>query len=200
MVIGDQDDATDSMPWSVDGVIEVAERIMAAAPEMIPQTDPKNKKELNVRLIRDYVVRGFISRPARSGREVRFGLDHLVHLLTVRALLRNQKWSLPAIKDSFAATSSAELLDIVLAPVRSRIHAEYQKAVKAAGFERRTPSRLGQPSCLNPAQLLIQRFKSGDGSSKREHGSAAQSVSLVACARLVQANSETASSGLLPSC
>jgi hypothetical protein len=194
MVIADKGDATDLMPWSVDGLIEVAERIMAVAPELIPQTDPKNTKELNVRLIRDYVGRGFIPRPARSGREVRFGLDHLVHLLTVRALLRNQKWSLPAIKDSFAATNSAELLDSVLAPVRSRIHAEYQKAVKAAGFERPTPSKRDQP-ILNPAQLLIQRFKSGDGPSKREHGSAAQSISFDVCARLAQANSETTSSG-----
>jgi hypothetical protein len=195
MVIVDKDDVTDPMPWSVDGLIEVAERIMAAAPEVIPQTHPKNKKELNVRLIRDYVVRGFIPRPARSGREVRFGLDHLVHLLTVRALLRNQKWSLPAIKASFAATSSAELLDRVLAPVRSRIHAEYQKAVKAAGLERLTPSKRDQLSSLNPAQLLIQRFKSGDGPSKREQGSAAQSVSFGVAARLVQANSGTTSSG-----
>jgi hypothetical protein len=193
MMIVDKDDATETMPWSVDGLIEVAERIMAAAPEVIPQTDPKNKKELNVRLIRDYVVRGIIPRPARSGREVRFGLDHLVHLLTVRALLRNQKWSLPAIKASFAGTSSAELLDRVLAPIRSRIHAEYQKAVRAGGFERPTASKRDQPSSLNPAQLLIQRFKSGDGPSKREHGSAGQSVSLVA--QLVQANSGTTSSG-----
>ena len=195
MVIVDKDDATDPTPWSVDGLIEVAERIMATAPEVIPQTDPKNKKELNVRLIRDYVVRGFIPRPARSGREVRFGLDHLVHLLAVRALLRNQKWSLPAIKDSFVATSSAELLDSVLAPVRSRIHAEYQKAVKAAGFERPTPSMRDQPSSLNPAQLLIQRFKSGDEPSKREHRLAAQSVSFDTCARLRPANSGTTSSG-----
>ena len=194
MVITGNDDATTAMPWSVEGLIEAAEKIMAAAPDVFPQSDVENKRELNVRLIRDYVVREFIPRPARSGREVRFGLEHLIHLLAVRALLRSQKWSLPAIKDSFATTGSAELLDGVLAKVRNRIQSEYQKAVRAAGLQDPPQVEGMRSSLLNPAQFLIQKFKSGDGPSKQEHLSAARSA-LFAAERPVPASPGSASSG-----
>jgi len=75
---------------------------------------------------------------------------------------------LPAIKASFSATTSDELLDGVLADVRTRIQSEYQKAVKAAGFERPAPAEAVPSSPLNPAQLLIRKFKSGDGSNKED--------------------------------
>ena len=193
MVTTDKYDAHVPMPWSVDGLIEAAERIMASAPGVFPHSDLENKKELNVRLIRDYVVREFIPRPARSGREVRFGLEHLIHLLAVRALLRNRKWSLPAIKASFSATTSDELLDGVLADVRTRIQSEYQKAVKAAGFERPTPVEAIPSSPLNPAQLLIQRFKSGDGSNKE--GPLLARSAVFPAGRPVPASSGTTGSG-----
>jgi hypothetical protein len=193
MVTADKYDANFPMPWSVDGLIEAAERIMTAAPGVFPQRDLENKKELNVRLIRDYVVREFIPRPARSGREVRFGLEHIIHLLAVRALLRNQKWSLPAIKASFSATTSAELLDGVLADVRTRIQSEYQKAVKVAGFEHPAPVEAIPSSPLNPAQLLIQKFKSGDGSSNEDLLLARSAV--FPAGRPVSASSGTTGSG-----
>ena len=146
-------------PWSVEGLIAAAERIISSAPELFAYTDSDDKRELNVRLIRDYVVRGFIPRPARLGREARFGCDHLVHLLAVRALLRNQKWSLPAIKASFATTNTEGLLDDILGRVRSRIEAEYRRAAKAEkGHAPRAEESVCTPS-LNPAQLLIEQFK-----------------------------------------
>jgi hypothetical protein len=147
-------------PWSVEGLIAAAERIMSAAPELFAYADSRGKRHLNVRLIRDYVVRGFVPRPVRLGREAGFGREHLVHLLAVRALLRNQKWSLPAIRASFAATNTQDLLDGVLGRVRSRIEAEYRRAAKAD--EHRAPRSeqdVRTPS-LNPAQLLIEQFKS----------------------------------------
>lgn len=125
-------------------------------------SDPKlfeGNKELNVRLIRDYVVREFIPRPERVGREAHFGLDHLVQLLAVRLLLRSQKWSLPAIKASFATTSTEDLLNGPLAQVRPLIEREYRKV---KGEAQRQPqgvaSRVRTPA-LNPAQLLIEQFK-----------------------------------------
>jgi len=88
-------------PWTVETLIGAAERIIASDPQLFAHPESENKKDLNVRLIRDYVVREFIPRPERVGREARFGLNHLVQLLAVRVLLRSQKWSLPAIKASF---------------------------------------------------------------------------------------------------
>lgn len=148
-----------SAPWTVEGLIEAAERIMAAEPRLFSHPDSDTGKELNVRLIRDYVVREFIPRPERVGRESRFGRNHLIWLLAVRALLRSQRWSLPAIKASFSSTSTEELLDGLLAPVHSRIETEYRKATLqvlekavAAAEPVTTPE-------LNPAQLLIKQFK-----------------------------------------
>jgi hypothetical protein len=152
-------------PWSVEGLIAAAERIMSAAPELFAYADGDDKRELNVRLIRDYVVRGFIPRPVRLSREARFGRDHLVHLLAVRALLRNQKWSLPAIKASFITTDTQGLLDGVLGRVRSRIEAECRRATKAEeDYAPRAEEGVRTPS-LNPAQLLIEQFKAPKRSS-----------------------------------
>jgi hypothetical protein len=145
-------------PWTVEELIEAATRIMASTPELF-ESAGGGKKELNVRLIRDYVVRGMIPRPVRIGREARFGFDHLVHLLAVRVLLRSEKWSLSAIKVSLANVASEELLNSPLARVRSRIEAEYKKAARP---ERgRAPQDLASVATppLNPAQLLIEKIK-----------------------------------------
>jgi hypothetical protein len=174
-------------PWSVEGLIAAAERIMSAAPELFAYADSDDKRELNVRLIRDYVVRGFLPRPVRLGREARFGRDHLVHLLAIRALLRNHKWSLPAIKASFLTTDTEGLLDGVLGRVQSRIEAEYRRAAKAGeGQAPRAEQSIRTPS-LNPAQLLIEQFKAAKRSPSSPadiqlHASAISALADSSCA------------------
>ena len=146
-------------PWTVDELIERAERIIASDPRLFAHPESGSNKELNVRLIRDYVVREFIPRPERVGREARFGLDHLVQLLAVRVLLRSQRWSLPAIKASFATTSTDDLLNKLLAPVQPLIEKEYRAAAGAVPSQAQVPSDSVQTPQLNPAQLLIEQFK-----------------------------------------
>jgi hypothetical protein len=150
-----------SAPWTVEGLIDAAERVIVAAPQLFSHPESASGKELNVRLIRDYVVREFIPRPVREGRESRFGREHLIWLLAVRGLLRSQRWSLPAIKASFTSTSTEELLNGLLAPVRSQIEAEYRKALQQVipgEGTSPTPGPVRTPE-LNPAQLLIKQFK-----------------------------------------
>src|ERR1051325_8663498 len=119
---------SETAPWSVNDLIERAERIISAAPAVFGNDERETKRELlNVRLIRDYVVREFIPRPVRVGKEARFGLNHLVYLLALRALLRNRKWSLPAIKASFGNTSTDDLLNGILSQVRPRVEGEYRR-------------------------------------------------------------------------
>src|ERR1039458_7828506 len=138
-------------PWTVEKLIEKAERIISADPKLFAHPESESSKELNVRLIRDYVVREFIPRPERVGREARFGLDHLVQLLAVRLLLRSKKWSLPAIKARFAKNGmeellTEELLNGLLAPVRSRIETEYRKAAgETQSVTRAAPSKVRMP-------------------------------------------------------
>jgi len=161
MVIESGGSGLDTAPWGIEDLITVAERVMASNPGLFAHPESETSKELNIRLIRDYVVREFIPRPERVGRESRFGLEHLVYLLAIRALLRSQKWSLPAIKASFLNTGTQELLGGILQPVIQLIVAEYEKARRAE--RKRVPStsdRVRTPE-LNPAQLLIQQFQAG---------------------------------------
>lgn len=151
---------TQQLPWTVEDFVEAAERVMASSPDLFASSDAGTGKDLNVRLIRDYVVRGFIPRPGKSGREARFGLDHLVHLLAVRVLLRSQKWSLPAIKSSLGSTDTDSLLTGVLSQIRARIEKEFSRAVRAATRQAGGSIESGPPvPPLNPALQLIEKFK-----------------------------------------
>ena len=156
-----------SAPWTVEGLILVAERIMGTDPRLFAHPESESGKELNVRLIRDYIVRELIPRPERVGRESRFGRDHLIWLLAVRGLLRSQRWSLPAIKASFTTTSTEELLGGLLAPVRTLITAEYRKASQQHKQRSSSAGAVKTPG-LNPAQLLIEQFKAERQPAARE--------------------------------
>ena len=159
MVVPTRSREIGSYPWTVEELIEKAERIIASDPRLFAHPESESNKELNVRLIRDYVVREFIPRPERVGREARFGLDHLVQLLAVRVLLRSQRWSLPAIKASFGTTSTDDLLNRLLAPVQPLIEKEYRAAAGAVPSRTQVPTDSVQTPQLNPAQLLIEQFK-----------------------------------------
>jgi hypothetical protein len=159
MATPDEKRMTGTSGWTVDELISTAERIMASDPRLFAHSESETNKELNVRLIRDYVVRELIPRPERVGREARFGLDHLVQLLSVRFLLRSQKWSLPAIKSAFATTSTDNLLNGPLASVSSLIEAEHRKATGEAKSQTRAAASRVRTLELNPAQLLIKQFR-----------------------------------------
>ena len=158
--------------WTVEELIDVAERIISSEPGLFSHPGSDTNKDLNIRLIRDYVVREFIPRPERVGREGRFGFEHLVYLLAVRALLRSQKWSLPAIKASFANTGTEELLGGLLAPVRDRIELEYARASGMQAQMDVLASRTVRTPELNPAQLLIEQFKGQLGGGGKRTGTA----------------------------
>lgn len=188
-------------PWTVETLIGAAERIIASDPQLFAHPESENKKDLNVRLIRDYVVREFIPRPVRVGREARFRINHLVQLLAVRVLLRSQKWSLPAIKASFVTTSSEDLLNGLLTPVRAKVEAEYNKATGEAGGPSPVAIECVQTPELNPAQLLIERFKASKepepkpSSSPRFPGASFNIASLSSAARAAPASPATERAG-----
>ena len=143
-------------PWRVEALIRVADGIIAAHPQLFADAGDGSNKRLNVRLIRDYAVRGFIPRPVRIGRMSHFGLKHLVQLLAVRALLSLQKWSLRVIKANLTVTSQEDLLDGLLSPVKARVHAEY---AQAAGLVRKPtrPSSEVRPAPGMESPLFILR-------------------------------------------
>ncbi len=116
------------LPWRIKDLVRVAEGIIATDPQLFALAEVGSNRRLNVYLIRDYAVRGFIPRPERIGRESRFGLAHLVHLLAVRVLLSSQKWSLRVIKAHLTTTSHEDLLNGLLNPVKVQVYAEYAEA------------------------------------------------------------------------
>lgn len=165
----------DQHPWSVEQLIDVAERIMASSPGLFASSEGEGGKELNIRLIRDYVVREIIPRPHRAGRESRFGLAHLIQLLAVRQRLKGERWSLPAIKSFFGAGGNrTEIVNSILSPVRSEIEREFRLATEALCREARqgrvrAGEVLGSPVApsLNPAQDLIRQFKQAEPAEDR---------------------------------
>jgi hypothetical protein len=166
--------------WSVEEFIDKAEAIIAKNPTVFGgQTTAGLKRrgtkqrELNVRLMRDYVVRGFIPRPARVGREARFGFTHLVQVLAVRALLRNQRWSLSAIKSSLTDVTAEEILASVLSPIRDQLEAERAKFAPSSHLSASVIPSAPPVLARNPAQLLIEKFR------QTSRGSPAYSAALV---------------------
>jgi DNA-binding transcriptional MerR regulator len=72
--------------WNLDDLVEVANRLM---PDFLPpaQVRGRSQEEVNPRLVRHYTTIGLIDRPARVGKEARYGYRHLLQLLVLRRLL-----------------------------------------------------------------------------------------------------------------
>ena len=69
----------------------------------------KSDTQVSVRLVRDYVARGILSRPHPKGKEVLFSYEHLVQFLACRYLLE-EGYALKRIADDLQTSS----LDVIL--------------------------------------------------------------------------------------
>ncbi len=65
-------------------------------------------QEPNIRLVRDYVSRGIVSKPRKEGKEVIFGYRQLVEFLACRALI-NDGWPLKKIASDFQKSTIEEI-------------------------------------------------------------------------------------------
>ena len=70
------------------------------------------EQEPTIRLVRDYVARGILTKPERRGKEVIFSYTQLVQFLACRALTKDG-WPLKKIADDFSKASFSEILSIV---------------------------------------------------------------------------------------
>jgi hypothetical protein len=96
-------------------------------------------QEPTMRLVRDYVARGILTKPERRGKEVIFSYIQLVQFLACRALTKDG-WPLKKIAEDFSKASFSEILALV-------------------------PESLPE----NKAMGLINSFKEKIGSSPRNH-------------------------------
>ena len=69
----------------------------------------KSDTQVTVRLVRDYVARGILSRPHPKGKEVIFSYEHLIQFLACRHLLE-EGYALKRIADDLQTSS----LDVIL--------------------------------------------------------------------------------------
>ena len=65
-----------------------------------------------VRLVRDYVSRGILSKPRKEGKEVVFGYIQLIEFLACRALIKDG-WPLKKIAEDFQRSSPEEIKILV---------------------------------------------------------------------------------------
>ena len=70
------------------------------------------KQVLSVRLVRDYVARGILTKPKRSGKEVLFGYIQFIQMLACRSLLKDG-WSLKMIAGQFKNSSIEEIESLI---------------------------------------------------------------------------------------
>ena len=69
-------------------------------------------QEPNVRLIRDYVSRGILSKPRKEGKEVVFSYTQLIEFLACRSLI-NEGWPLKKSADDFQKSTIDEIKLII---------------------------------------------------------------------------------------
>ncbi len=87
---------------STDQFVDIA-KLYASDKKLI-----NKDQEPNVRLIRDYVSRGIITKPKKVGKEVVFGYMQLIEFLACRALI-NDGWPLKKIADDFQKSTKEEI-------------------------------------------------------------------------------------------
>ena len=81
--------------------------------DLLKQKDLIEENQIiSIRLVRDYVSRGILSKPKRLGKEVYYNSDHINQMLACRSLVKDG-WSLKMISDTFQNSSNEELLSLI---------------------------------------------------------------------------------------
>ena len=116
------------------------------------------EQEPTIRLVRDYVARGILTKPERRGKEVIFSYTQLVQFLACRALT-NDGWPLKKIADDFSKASFFEILSLV---------PEGQPEDKAIGLINSFKKKMGSFSNNRPSKPLSADTPSAPSSSSKD--------------------------------
>ena len=110
--------------WSLDEFLRIVSTELArlSIERVNPNAAPFEPKE---RLVRYYTSEGVIAKPAREGKEVRYGYQHLLQFLVTRLLL-NDGWPLSKVA-AFIASRDPNSLESML-PNQARTQAELEIA------------------------------------------------------------------------
>ncbi len=134
---------------------------------MEPGSEPES--EGNERLLRHYVSVDVVDKPARQGREVRYGFRHLLQYVTARRLLK-QGFSLAKIAQYTSVLSTNDLLNALLSKSQQSeaelLVAAYKSTVKPARasatssprMEKRIDPLHGMTDLLKEMEQMRYRF------------------------------------------
>lgn len=101
--------------WNLQEFVDVANALL---PAYLPKdASGRTADEVNPRLVRHYATLGLLPEPLKEGREARYRLVHLLHLLAVRKLLADG-FSSSAIKHVIDGRSGDELQQLLDGAVR----------------------------------------------------------------------------------
>jgi DNA-binding transcriptional MerR regulator len=118
--------------WSLAELVEVANSLL---PDYLPkEASGRSVDEVNPRLVRHYTTLGLLPEPLKEGREARYVIEHLLHLLVVRRLLA-EGFSSAAIGPVLKGRDLASLQGLLEGTVRVELVAERTTAPAAARLE-----------------------------------------------------------------
>ena len=96
--------------WNLQEFVDVANALL---PAYLPKdASGRTADEVNARLVRHYATLGLVPEPLKEGREARYRLVHLLHLLVVRKLLADG-FSSSAIRHVIDGRSADELQQLL---------------------------------------------------------------------------------------
>lgn len=122
------------------------ERFVEVANDLLPQFLPdsaaggRGQEPVNPRLVRHYTTQGWLDKPIRQGREVRYGYRHLLQLLVLRRLLADG-YSVSSIGSLVGEKADAELETILQGGVQLTVEAANPALAFLSKIRDRPPSQ-----------------------------------------------------------
>jgi DNA-binding transcriptional MerR regulator len=135
--------------WNLHEFVDVANALL---PAYLPKdASGRTADDVNPRLVRHYATLGLLPEPLKEGREARYRLVHLLHLLVVRKLLADG-FSSSAIRQVIEGRSGDDLQQLLDGAVRVELVPE---GAATADPRRAFLRDLRQKAGLDPADADV---------------------------------------------
>lgn len=159
---------------------------VAKCSELLRAHELSQSEILSVRLVRDYMSRGILGEPSKSGRELVFEYPHVVRLVAARILLADG-WSLAKIREHFDL-STADEIEALLPGGRNR--ALEALSVLRAEVQPSAPVQASATVFMRAAQTSSMQLEMRDALKRLglpQDGPATEEITLIAIAPWFQA-------------
>lgn len=97
---------TEATQWTLDELVQLADQALSVDYEGPPSARVRDRPDR--RLVRWYVTRGLVDRPAANGRSARYGRRHLLQLVAIKRM-QAQGHSLAEIQAALTGSTDSAL-------------------------------------------------------------------------------------------